>query len=103
MGEGSQGSHMRNRQERLPRARDEWGESPLQLAGHWERNERFRHEHSHTGEHVHGGARGTGLGEAVAGIKHHEKVQGWHQRAAEKEGRVVVDGALPPVPAGAGT
>lgn len=103
-GEGS--SQVRNRPERMLRARDErWGEfdSPLQMVGHWERNEKFRHEHSHTGEHVRGGARGMGLGDTVAGIKHHEKLRGWHQRHAEKDGGgngTVVDGALPPAPLG---
>lgn len=102
-GEGSESSRMKHRPDRLPKARDErWGEfdSPLQLAGHWERSERFKHEHSHTGEHVHGGVRGVGLGDTVAGIKHHERMRSWQQRAAGKEDKTVVDGALPPVPTG---
>lgn len=81
-----------------------WGEldSPLGMAGNWERHEHLRHEHDPTGKHVLGGARGMGSAETVAGLKQDEKIKGWKDRHAhahkiEQRG-VVVDGALPPVP-----
>ena len=70
------------------------------MAGHWERHEHLRHEHGPTGQHLSGGARG--LAETVAGIKQEEKLKGWkdkHGLKAEKH-RMMVDGALPPVPVG---
>ena len=74
-------------------------DSPVGMPGHWERHERLRHEHSSTGQHVHGGARG--LAETVAGIEHEGKMKGWEDEYAGKvEKRGVVDGAPPPVPIG---
>ena len=69
------------------------------MAGHWERHEHLRHDHSPTGQHLSGGARG--LAEAVAGIKQEEKLKGWkdkHDSNVKKP--MMVDGALPPVPVG---
>ena len=102
--EGKETSMVKDRHDRVRRARESrWGEfdSPLQMAGQWERHDQFKHEHSRSGDHVHGGVRG--LAETVAGIKHHEKMNSWEQkkRQAHSPGRVVVDGALPPV-SGAG-
>ena len=107
---GESGSQRRNKMQPKQFAAGETGrgswreiDSPLSMAGHWERHEHLRHEHSPTGEHVHGGARG--LAETVAGIKHNEKVKGWKDKLDRKpvpkdSHDVMVDGALPPVPVG---
>lgn len=82
-------------------ARKNWRE--IEPSIHWERNELLRHEHSPTGQHLHGGARG--LAEAVAGLKQEEKMKHWKDRHAEairgghRQHGLMVDGALPPVPA----
>lgn len=82
--------------------RQSWKEIEPPL--HWERNEHLRHEHSPTGQHLHGGARG--LAEAVAALKQDEKIKNWQQRQAQhikgkhRQHGMMVDGALPPVPFG---
>ena len=90
------------------RGRGSWREvdSPLEMAGHWERHEHLRHKHGADGDHVSGGA--CGLGEAVAGLKQGEKIKNWQDRHGHQghhhphsdQRGVVVDGALPPVPVG---
>ena len=103
---GESGSLRRARADRRQLAseagRGSWNEidSLVGMAGHWERHEHLRHEHSPTGQHLGGGARS--LAESVAGHKHHEKLHGWNDKRnmkLEKRG-MVVDGALPPVPVG---
>ncbi len=99
---GESGSQRRERQQKANKlgygdgARGSWNE--VEPSVQWNRHEHLRHEHDPTGQHVHGGARG--LAETVAGIKHGEKVKGWHKALQKSEGKTVVDGALPPAPAG---
>ena len=101
---GESGSLRRNRakggQPAGEAGRGSWRDidSPVGMAGHWERYDHLRHEHSPTGQHVHGGARG--LADAVAGIQQEKKLKGWqgkHHHKLDKHG-MMVDGALPPVP-----
>ena len=103
---GESGSLRRSRKNQAQLAgatgRGSWNDidSPVGMAGHWERHEHLRHDHSPTGQHLSGGARG--LAATVAGIKQEEKLKGWkdkHGLKVEKHG-MMVDGALPPVPVG---
>ena len=106
---GESGSHRKGRARGAQLAneskREGWGglESPLGAVDDWQRHDHLKHEHSPTGEHIHGGARGRA--ETVTDVKQDEKVKAWkdkHVWKAEKQGRqpTHVDGALPPVPIG---
>ncbi|KAK3714324.1 magnesium ion transporter [Vermiconidia calcicola] len=79
--------------------RGSWGEyeSPVNMAGHWERHEHLRHEHSPTGQHMHGGARG--LSETVSDTKEQQKKRGAMDDQQPPSDRAEVDYVVPPPPA----
>ena len=94
---GEGGSYRQNKIRGLDGAdgRGSWREidSPLGMAGRWQRHDQFRHEHSNLGLHRSGGVREhfKGLAETIAGIRQAENMD------QQKKPRVV-DGALPPAP-----
>lgn len=85
--------------------RGSWAE--VEPRTHWERHEHLKHEHSPTGQHLSGGARG--LGETVEGIRQEERLRVWRERqehvaamkkSAHDRKNTMVDGSLPPAPYG---
>jgi magnesium transporter len=98
---GESGSLKRQRKQLASESgRGSWNEidSPVGMAGHWERYDHLRHEHSRTGQHGQSGSKG--LAETVSGIKQAEKVSSWKDKYAQNVKHSHVDGALPPVPVG---